>query len=375
MEQTEGGQTILYINQYYEKNLTTGVVTTSYYLGGQLIAAREGTTLRYVHQDSLSSTSVMSTSTGTFDSSMTFFPFGLTRTGSVSTDKKFTGQRLDGTGLYYYGARYYDASIGRFISPDTVVQNLYDPQSLNRYTYCVNNPLIYTDPSGSIVEFANEDTCLNWINQALNNGENISDSLWAMIQEWAKLRCAWSELSTVVPELTSYLQDRPETIVMCSVDLSSKNESGFTVAAAGVGGAILIDTGTIDMGINVTTAILGHEALHAACELNRKGFTLPSLAEEALCYNMQYYLDMTLTGSCNNDLAVACQDVNPWLGISYLGDQLNGGIAKTLRGKGYGFPNTLWPTGPAFSPRETLIQTAKKFWRCVPILQPFPWIR
>ena len=86
--------------------------------------------------------------TGTLDSSMTFFPFGAARTGSVSTDKKFTDQRLDGTGLYYYGARYYDATIGRFISPDSVGQKLTDPQSLNRYTYCSNNPLRYTDPTG-----------------------------------------------------------------------------------------------------------------------------------------------------------------------------------------------------------------------------------
>ncbi|MFC2072927.1 RHS repeat-associated core domain-containing protein [Chloroflexota bacterium] len=34
----------------------------------------------------------------------------------LGTDKLFTGQRLDDTGLYYYNARYYDASIGRFIS-------------------------------------------------------------------------------------------------------------------------------------------------------------------------------------------------------------------------------------------------------------------
>ncbi len=34
------------------------------------------------------------------------------------SDKKFTGQRLDDTGLYYYNSRYYDPMIGRFISPD-----------------------------------------------------------------------------------------------------------------------------------------------------------------------------------------------------------------------------------------------------------------
>ena len=51
-------------------------------------------------------------------------------------------------GLYNYGARLYDPIIGRFISPDTIVPQPYNPQSLNRYTYCLNNPLIYVDPSG-----------------------------------------------------------------------------------------------------------------------------------------------------------------------------------------------------------------------------------
>jgi RHS repeat-associated protein len=59
-----------------------------------------------------------------------------------------TGQRQDGTGLYYYGARYYGPEIGRFISPDTMVSNPTNPQSLNRYSYCLNNPLKYIDPSG-----------------------------------------------------------------------------------------------------------------------------------------------------------------------------------------------------------------------------------
>ncbi len=45
-------------------------------------------------------------------------------------------------------ARYYDATIGRFISADTIVPDWTNPQSLNRYIYCGNNPIKYTDPSG-----------------------------------------------------------------------------------------------------------------------------------------------------------------------------------------------------------------------------------
>ena len=61
----------------------------------------------------------------------------------------FTGQEDDDElGLYNYKARLYDPLLGRFISPDSIVPNPEDPQSLNRYSYCLNNPLKYTDPSG-----------------------------------------------------------------------------------------------------------------------------------------------------------------------------------------------------------------------------------
>ncbi len=45
-------------------------------------------------------------------------------------------------------ARYYDPGNGRFITPDTIVQAPYDPQSMNRYAYVRNNPINLTDPSG-----------------------------------------------------------------------------------------------------------------------------------------------------------------------------------------------------------------------------------
>ena len=115
-----------------------------------LVALRNGTNLRYMHQDSLGSTSVVTDSSGAQYGYTRYYPYGSTRDsgGSLDTSKKFTGQRLDGTGLYYYGARYYDPTIGRFISPDSIIPNPANPQSLNRYSYCLNNPLRYIDPSG-----------------------------------------------------------------------------------------------------------------------------------------------------------------------------------------------------------------------------------
>ncbi|MCX5999067.1 MAG: hypothetical protein NTU41_05585, partial [Chloroflexi bacterium] len=147
---TESGQTTLYVNPYYEKNLTTGEVTTHYYLGDREIAYKNNSGLRYVSQDQLGSTVTTTNSSGSVVSTVKYYPYGECRisTGNLDTDELFTGQRLDDTGLYYYNARYYDAAIGRFISADTIVPDPSDPQNLNRYSYCLNNPLAYVDPSG-----------------------------------------------------------------------------------------------------------------------------------------------------------------------------------------------------------------------------------
>jgi RHS repeat-associated protein len=131
-----------------EINLGTSTATASYYLGDKLVATRASSTLTYLHQDNLGSTCVTSSSTGALISSIKYTPFGTTRSGSVSTDKQFTGQRLDGTGLYYYNARYYNPAIGRFVSADSVIQSLENPQTLNRYSYVQNNPLKTNDPTG-----------------------------------------------------------------------------------------------------------------------------------------------------------------------------------------------------------------------------------
>ena len=61
---------------------------------------------------------------------------------SLNTDRKFTGQTEDeAAGLYWYASRAYDPAIGRFCTPDVVVPDPSNPQSLNRYGYAYNNPL------------------------------------------------------------------------------------------------------------------------------------------------------------------------------------------------------------------------------------------
>ena len=53
-------------------------------------------------------------------------------------------------GLVNMNGRLYDPTLGRFLSPDNYVQEPGNSQSFNRYSYCLNNPLKYTDPSGEL---------------------------------------------------------------------------------------------------------------------------------------------------------------------------------------------------------------------------------
>jgi RHS repeat-associated protein len=67
----------------------------------------------------------------------------------LTTFKGYTGhERVDAVGLIHMGGRIYDPTLGRFLSPDSVVQASADLQSLDRYSYVANNPLSATEPSG-----------------------------------------------------------------------------------------------------------------------------------------------------------------------------------------------------------------------------------
>ena len=144
----------------YERKLAAGSnssdTVTKYYsasLGAlsRSVAFRRGGTLHWAGTDHLGGTIRVLDGSFTALDGMRYKPYGEDRdTGSsLNTDRKFTGQTEDETaGLYWYASRAYDPEIGRFVSPDPIVPEPGNPQSLNRYSYVYNNPLGYVDPTG-----------------------------------------------------------------------------------------------------------------------------------------------------------------------------------------------------------------------------------
>ena len=83
----------------------------------------------------------------------------ISETGTANNTVKYAGYQYDKeTDLYYVNARYYDSTIARFLTEDTYRGEKTDPLSLNLYTYAHNNPILYVDPSGHVIELSSEAT-------------------------------------------------------------------------------------------------------------------------------------------------------------------------------------------------------------------------
>ena len=107
-----------------------------------------------VETDHLGSITSLYNSSGTKVMGASFDAWGK-RTQTTSTlefRRGFTGhEHIDGFDLINMNGRVYDPLIGRFLSPDMYVQLPGFSQSFNRYSYCLNNPLKYTDPDGESI--------------------------------------------------------------------------------------------------------------------------------------------------------------------------------------------------------------------------------
>lgn len=178
-------------------------------------------------------------------------------TSSASDGALFSSKERDAeTGLDYFGARYMSSAQGRFTSPDLLGGNLANPQSLNRYSYALNNPLRFTDPTGMYVCADGKD------------GACTSDQDKAFEAALAKLRT--SNIGAVARGAAAYgaLGDK-NGVTIGFADLGKKSEGGDTVSILGgsadgklqAQSAVTIDSNARGTALNNAIA---HEGTHVA---------------------------------------------------------------------------------------------------------------
>jgi RHS repeat-associated protein len=168
-----GGTTTYYVYSargflLLEDNVTGGVVNNQIYFNGSLIATHDqNDCVRFYIKDHLGSTrSIVTVTPGTpwgynwqTTAAFSYNPFGDFNSSwnndPQSSRVRFTGKEREDNGLDYFGARYYDSKrTYRWMSPDPITTRVYDPLSLNKYSYVRNDPVNLTDPDGrSPVEF------------------------------------------------------------------------------------------------------------------------------------------------------------------------------------------------------------------------------
>jgi RHS repeat-associated protein len=180
---------VLYVNENY--SVRNGDVASCHIFAGN---TRVATTMKapgadesvyYYHGDHLGSSSVVTSGAGAFHEGLEYFPYGETwvhasaSPGNHSMPYRFTGKEQDPeTGLYYFGARYYDARLSKWISTDPALGKylpgagkgnddlpgmggVFNPVNMSVYHYGGNNPLVYIDPDGKKIYLVHRELNLN----------------------------------------------------------------------------------------------------------------------------------------------------------------------------------------------------------------------
>jgi len=184
---------VKYFNGDYEEDSTSSGLKKYHYIHGgnglTAIFVMEGSgndTMYYVLSDHLGSLTTIVNETTSAVENYSFNAWGMPRefddwtsvyTGELFAGRGFTGhEHLVEFNLINMNGRIYDPIVGRFLSPDPYVQLPEYPNSYNRYTYALNNPLIYTDPDGEFWHLIFGGLIGGTINLALN--WNNADNFW-----------------------------------------------------------------------------------------------------------------------------------------------------------------------------------------------------
>jgi RHS repeat-associated protein len=205
---------------------------------------------QWFYTDHLGSTRLLDGPESRKDMRREYYPFGeeYTAAGDERTAYTFTGKEKDSsTGLQYFVARYYLNKTGRFLTIDPI--SIRYP-SLTPYNYCANNPLVYIDPNGEIVQLIAGGDTLNYQIGMTYRGEN--KTILGMINHLNSLsnfRSGNMVLSKLIASAGTYN-------MLFNQPMNDGEGGGFTPDNRG-GGRIDIGTGSDNM------FTIAHEVFHA----------------------------------------------------------------------------------------------------------------
>jgi len=209
----------------------------------------------YFTSDHLGSSNVITDTSGTPVQQIEYMPFGESyvdwRELSWNTPYRFTGKEQDPeTGLYYYGARYYDAKIGRFMSVDPLAEKY---PGWSPYNYVLGNPISNIDPQGDTVRVSvGNDQFINYTLGMEYKGDNkfaqnVIGSLNTMNTSEA--------VATVLNELT-VSENNFSFVNVFSKDKNGNPVEGVRFRPGKNGGGI------IEAGASAEVGTIAHELFH-----------------------------------------------------------------------------------------------------------------
>ncbi|MFQ5801421.1 MAG: RHS repeat-associated core domain-containing protein [Candidatus Methylomirabilales bacterium] len=199
-----------------------------YVYGLGLISQTSSAFEHFYHYDGLGSVVNLTNPSGGAAAGYAYDPWGAPEKGghasTVRNRFRFTGEELDDfTGLYYLRARWYDPSVGRFITRDPFPGFLLRTVSLNRFVYAENNPVKLIDRSGLIPETASTGTLLNAIESlALKGAMSFArEAIFQGARLRNQLRCCQSLQPYI--EARAYLRTFGDFLTFVTL-LSNANE-------------------------------------------------------------------------------------------------------------------------------------------------------
>jgi len=216
----------------------------------------------FVHADHLGSTRLITDEMGAVVSEFKYYPFGMevVLAGGADVRMKFTGHERDGElRLDYMKARYCGPSLGRFLSVDPILGAAPDPQTWNRYTYVLNRPILFVDPTGLTVELTGPETVQGLENLGNEIGLDLSNN------EGTMRAAEFTGPLTPEQQLVMDAIDAPETVTLEFVS----GDSGVLYASnngSGTGTIDVADIAFLNTADNSTSFKAGTVPLHELAE-------------------------------------------------------------------------------------------------------------